>query len=161
MPSRFLRGAALAALLPAATHAQVERFTLAGPEVAIYDLVGSLEVVGRGGGEVVVEVTRVGRDARRLSIQSGDVRGRPALRIRYPEDRSVYSRMGHDSRSTFSVGDDGTVGDDENRGWGRDRRRIEVRGAGDGLEAHADLRVVVPKGKAVYLRRGMGETTID
>jgi hypothetical protein len=36
-----------------------------------------------------------------------------------------------------------------------------VRGAGDGLEAHADLRVVVPKGKAVYLRRGMGETTID
>ena len=162
MPARLVRGAAFAALLlPAAAHAQAERFTLDGPEVAVYNLVGTLKVEGGSGDKVVVEVTRSGRDAQRLSIQAGDVRGRPALRILYPDDRIVYPRMDHYGRSTFSVGDDGTFGDDENRGWSRDRRRVEVRSSGDGFEAHADVRVVVPKGKAVVVRHGLGETTID
>jgi DUF4097 and DUF4098 domain-containing protein YvlB len=69
--------------------------------------------------------------------------------------------MSYDGRSNFSVGDDGTFGDDERRGWARDGRRVEVRSSGDGMEAHADIRVVVPKGKAVRLRHGIGETTID
>ena len=163
MPARpLLRGAALAALLvPALAHAQTERFTLDGPEVAVYNLVGTLKVEGGSGDKVVIEVTRGGRDAQRLSIQTGDVRGRPALRIRYPEDRIVYPRTGHDNRSTFSVSDDGTFGDDDIRGGNRDRRRIEVRSSGSGLEAYADVRVIVPKGRAVFLRHGMGETTID
>jgi lia operon protein LiaG len=97
--------------------------------------------------------------AARLTIQTGDVRGRAALRIRYPEDRIVYPQMSSDTRSNFSVSDDGTFGD-QRRNWGRGRR-VEVRSSGDGLEAHADVRVIVPKGKAVFLRHGMGETTID
>lgn len=161
MASALLRAGALAALLlPALAYGQAERFTLDGPEVALYNLVGTLKVEGGTGDKVLVEVTRVGRDAQRLTIQTGDVRGRPALRVRYPEDRIVYPRMGYESRSTFSVSDDGTFGDDDNRGWGRGRR-VEVRSSGDGLEAHADIRVVVPKGKAVFLRHGVGETTID
>lgn len=161
MASRHLRAGALTALLlPALAHGQTERFTLDGPEVALYNLVGTLRVEGGAGDKVIVEVTRVGRDAQRLTIQAGDVRGRPALRIRYPEDRIVYPRMGYESRSTFTVSDDGTFGDDDRRGWGRGRR-VEVRSSGDGFEAHADVRVVVPKGKAVFLRHGMGEATID
>ena len=167
MLSPALRGAALTAvLLPALAHAQTERFTLDGAEVGVYNLVGTLRVEGGTGDKVLVEVTRLGRDAQRLTIQTGDVRGRPALRIQYPEDRIVYPQMGYDSRSTFSVSDDGTFGDGDRGGggrggWGRGGRRVEVRSSGDGLEAHADLRVIVPKGKGVFLRHGMGETTID
>jgi lia operon protein LiaG len=160
MPSRSLHGVALLMLLaPALAHAQTERFTLDGSEVAVYNIVGTLKVEGGGGDRVVVEVTRVGRDAARLSIQTGEVRGRQALRIQYPEDRIVYPRTSRDSRSTFSVNDDGTFGDDDHRGTSR--RRVEVRSSGDGFEAHADVRVIVPKGRAVFLRHGMGETTLD
>jgi lia operon protein LiaG len=160
MLARLARGAAFLALAtPTLAHAQTERFTLDGPEVAIYNLVGVLKVEGGTGDKVQVEVTRGGRDAQRLTIQTGDVRGRPALRIVYPDDRIVYPQMGEDRRSNFSVSDDGTFGDTGDR-WGRGRR-IEVRSSGDGLEAHADVRVMVPKGKAVFLRHGMGETTID
>ena len=162
MSSCLFRGAALAALLlPASALAQTERFTLDGPDVAVYNLVGTLRIEGGGGDRVLVEVTRVGRDAQRLSVQTGDMRGRPALRIRYPEDRIVYPRADYHGRSTFTVSEDGTFGDDEGRGWDRERRRIEVRSDGDGFEAHADVRVVVPKGKAVFVRHGLGETTID
>lgn len=156
-----LRGAALAALLmPAVAHAQVERFTLDGAEVGVYNLVGTLRVEGGTGDKVVVEVTRVGRDAQRLTIQTGEVRGRPALRIRYPEERIIYPQTGYDSRSSFTVSDDGTFGDNDRGGWNRGRR-VEVRSSGEGLEAHADLHVIVPKGKALFLRHGVGETTIE
>src|SRR4051812_4293088 len=162
MLSPVIRAAALAALLlPAGAHAQTERFTLDGPEVGVYNLVGTLKVEGGTGDKVVVEVTRAGRDAQRLTIQTGDVRGRSALRIQYPEDRIVYPQMAYDSRSTFNVSDDGTFGGDDRRDGRRGGRRVEVRSSGEGLEAHADVRVIVPKGKAVVLRHGMGETTID
>ena len=81
-----------------------------------------------------------------------------ALRIQYPEDRIYYSDMNWNGRSSFTVSDDGTFGDSER---GRDRRRIEVSSRGDGLDAHADLHVIVPKGKTLFLRQGIGETTID
>ena len=161
MPTSALRGAVLAALLaPLAVHAQTERFTLDGPEVAIYNLAGVLRVEGGTGDRVTVEVTRGGRDAARLTIATDDVRGRPALRIRYPGDRIVYPRLGYNSRSTFNVSDDGTFGDDQGDSWRRGRR-VEVRSSGDGVEAYADIRVSVPKGKVVRLRHGVGETTID
>jgi lia operon protein LiaG len=161
MPTRFLRGALLAVVLaPVGVHAQTERFTLDGPEVAIYNLVGVLRVEGGGGDGVSVEVTRGGRDAGRLAIETGAVRGRPALRVRYPDDRIIYPRMGNNSRSTFSVSDDGTFGDDHGDSWRRGRR-VEVRSSGDGVEAYADIRVAVPKGKVVRIRHGVGETTID
>ena len=88
------------------------------------------------------------------------MRGRPSLRVRYPEDRIVYPRMRDMGRSSFSVSDDGTFGDDGGRNWSQ-RRRIEVRSSGDGMEAFADVRIVVPKGKSVFIHHGVGETTID
>jgi lia operon protein LiaG len=156
--TRFV-GAAL--LLPAVLCAQqTERVALDGRTVAIYNLVGTLKVEGGSGDQVVVEVTRVGRDAARLKVETGEVRGRTALRIRYPEDRIVYPQLAYMGRSTFSVNEDGTFGDAGDHGWS-DRRRIEVRSSGDGFEGHADLHVIVPRGRTLYLRNGVGESTID
>jgi lia operon protein LiaG len=154
---RFTRAALLLAL-PATLAAQTERISLDGREVAIYNLVGKLRVEGGTGDRVIVEVTRGGRDGARLKLETGDVRGRMALRVQYPDDRIYYPDMGWSGRTSFTVNDDGTFSDN---GYGRERRRIEVSSRGDGLDAHADLRVTVPKGKTLFLRQGVGETIID
>jgi hypothetical protein len=151
---------ALLLSVPSLLRAQsVERVSLEGREVAIYNIVGRLRVEGGSGNRVIVEVTRGGRDAARLKVESGQLRGRTALRIQYPDDRIVYSDANWNGRTNFTIGDDGTWGDHDRSSF--DRRRIEVSSRGDGLDAHADLHVIVPKGKTLFLRQGVGETTID
>jgi lia operon protein LiaG len=157
-----MRLSALACIVfvPSLLSAQApERVTLEGNDVAIYNLVGRLHVEGGGGSTVMVEVTKVGRNASRLKLEKGQIRGRMALRIRYPDDRIVYSDASWNGRTNFNIADDGTWGDDQHGGG--DRRRIEVSSRGDGLDAHADLHVIVPQGKTLILRQGVGETTID
>jgi lia operon protein LiaG len=157
-----MRFATIACILvmPSFLHAQsMERIALEGREVAIYNLVGRLRVEGGTGDRVMVEVTRAGRDAGRLKLEKGQIRGRMALRVRYPDDRIVYSEAGWKGRTNFTVADDGTWGD--NNSGDAERRRIEVSSRGDGLDAHADLRVIVPKGMTLFLRQGVGATTID
>jgi hypothetical protein len=157
----LLRAAVIAAL-PLALHApQPERITLDGREIAVYNLVGRLHAEAGTGDRVVVEVTRGGRDAARLKLETGNVRGRMALRIQYPSDRIYYSDSRWNGRSSFSVSDDGTFGDENDHGRRSERRRIEVSSRDDGLDAHADLHVLIPKGKRIFLRQGIGETTIE
>ena len=107
--------------------AQTERVSLAGHEVAVYNLVGTLKVEGGSGDNITVEVTRAGREGARLKLETGMVRGRMTLRVRYPEDRIQYSERQWNGRSSFSISDDGTFGDND-RGNG-DRRRIEYGGS--------------------------------
>jgi len=145
----------------AACEAQTERRTVSGSSVAIYNLVGNVRVEPGTGSEVVVEITRAGRDARRLSVEVGEIRGRNSLRVIYPDDDIVYGDMNWRGSSEFRIDRDGTWGDG-NRGdrW-NDRlfggRRIRVRSRGSGTEAWADLRVLVPAGKKVDVRLGLGE----
>jgi lia operon protein LiaG len=162
MLQRLLSGAIGSALLiPTLAGAQTQRVSLDGRDVAIYNLVGTMTVEGGSGGSVVVEVTRAGADAARLTVATNEVRGRPSLRVLYPDDHIVYPQLGYRDRSSFSVNDDGTFGDDHRDGWRGRHRQIEVRSSGSGLEAHADLHVIVPKGKSVFVRSGVGETTIQ
>lgn len=150
---------ALLALPALLTAQQPERVTLEGNDVAIYNIVGRLKIVGATGDRVVVEVTRGGSDGARLTLETGAVRGRSSLRIQYPSDRVHYSNASWNGRTTFTISDDGTWGDGND---GRsDGRRIEVSSRGEGLDAHADLRISVPKGKSVHVRHGVGETTVD
>ncbi len=148
---------ALAVMLtPTAGGAQTERKTISGNTVAIYDLAGKVTVEAGTGPDVVVEITRGGRDAAKLSVEVGDVRGRNALRVVFPATDIVYPPMGRWSNSDFSMDADGT--------WGGDRkwyagRRVRVRGGGSGLEAWADLRILVPAGKNVEVAVGVG--TVD
>jgi lia operon protein LiaG len=162
MSCRAVRTALLvAAIVPASAGGQQpERFTLEGRTAAVYNLVGRMKVERGSGDRIVVEVTRVGTDAGRLTIATGVVRGRSALRVTYPSDVILYQDSNNRGRSTFDVNDDGTFGDDD-RGGSTDRHRIEVRSWGSGLDAHADLRVLVPNGMTLFIRTGVGETTVD
>jgi hypothetical protein len=136
-----------------------ERRTVSGPAVAIYNLAGRVRVEGGGTSDVVVEVTRGGGDASRLRIETGTRGEWQTLRIVYPSDRIVYPRLGGwGSRTTVRVDDQGFF-DDNRRGRGQER--VEIRGSGSGLEAWADLRIVVPRGKRVALHVAVGDATVS
>jgi lia operon protein LiaG len=141
------------------TAQATERRAVGGGAVAIYNLAGRMSVVGGTGSDVVVEVTRGGADAGRLRIETG-ARGQwQTLRVIYPSDRIVYPRLGGwGSRTSLNVDDDGYFNDSGNRG-GRDR--VEIRGSGSGMEAWADLRVIVPPGKRVAVHLAAGEATVS
>ena len=113
---------------------------------------GEMTVERGSGPSVQVEVRPGGKDAGKLTVESTQIRGRPAIRVNFPDDHIVYPALGRHSNSNFSVNDDGTWGDD-----GRHSRRISVRGDGDGLEAHADVTIRVPDGQRIAVFLGVGK----
>ena len=160
----------LTGVVAAASAQQPERFTLAGADVAIYNLAGAV-TVEPGTGSVTVQVTRGGTGAAKLTIAQDDIDDRQTLRIVYPGDRVVYGGLARGSSTELRVRDDGTFGegdyhdDDDDHGHSRDRhtrrhdhegRRVRITGAGEGLEAHADLKIQLPAGReaAIYLAVG-------
>lgn len=136
--------------LPCAVAAQ-ESYALGGRDVAIYNLAGEVEVVPGSGREVRVTVRPGGADADRLSVEVGEIRGRMALRVIYPDDEIVYD-MGNGGRynTQVRVREDGTFGG----GSGGDR--VRIRSSGSGLEAHADLRIEVPPGTDLIVYNAVG-----
>jgi len=149
------------ASLPVPLLAQTaERRTLSGNDVAVYNIAGVMRVEGGSGTDVTVEVTRGGGDGSKLTIATGPVRGRESLRVIYPDRRIIY-RQGDwgrsRSRTSLYVDDDGTF----NEGRSDDGRRVDIVSSGDGLDAYADVRVVVPKGKRVAVFLGVGEAKVE
>lgn len=137
------------AVLVVPAHAQqAGQYTLSGHEVAIYDVAGRIELAAGPGPDVRVEVTRGGHDASRLSVATGDVDGRPTLRVIYPSDDIHYDSAGWGERTTIRVRANGT--------FGRDGHRVRIHGLLGGLDAHADLRILIPAGKRVAVFLGMG-----
>ena len=168
-PVRFHRASArlIAALsvvgtVPALLAAQTpERRTLSGNDVAVYNIAGVMRVEGGTGSDVTVEITRGGGDGSRLTIATGPVRGRETLRVMHPDRRIIYRRgesgRWGGSRTSLYVDDDGTFND----GRSDDGRKVDIVGSGDGLDAYADIRVVVPKGKRVAVFLGVGEAKVE
>ncbi len=157
-----MRRTPLALLVLAAPLAaqDARTYTLTGESIAIYNLAGAITVVGGGQGAVAVAVHRIGADAGRLTVETGELRGQMTLRVLYPDDQVIYPALGRGSNSSFQIREDGTWGG-ERWGHGREGRRVTVRGSGRGLEAAADLRVTVPEGRrlAIYLGVGRIEAT--
>ena len=154
-PSRRLSAGllALALVTPAARLAaqQPERVELSGSTSTVYNLIGTLQVVPATGTAVVAEVTRQGADGAKLGVESGG----GSLRIVYPGTKFVYQPMGSNSETTLDVNEDGTFGDDVHGG-----RRMKIVGRGTGLDAWADLRLMLPAGARVHLNVGVGKVTL-
>lgn len=133
-----------------------ERFTLTGRELAIHNLVGTVQIVAGTGSNTEIEVTRSGRDAAQLRI----VPGTSTLRVIYPRDEIVYPRMGRGSETTLDVRDDGTFG----RGSTGGSRRVRISGtdraSSGALEAAADIVVRVPAGVRLTTHTAVGDAQI-
>ncbi len=152
---------ALVVALAARAAAQTpERYTIAGDDVAVYNLVGQLKVEGGTGAAVLVEVTRHGADAARLKIATGEIRDRQTLRVIYDADEITYPLMGRGSNTTEHVRDDGTFDDGHDRRFLSRGHEVRISGSGGGLEAYADLRVVVPVGRRVAVYLAVGKATV-
>ena len=145
----------------AAPAQQSERYTLDGDDVAIYNLAGSF-TVEPGTGPVSVEIVRGGADAAKLRVERGELDDRETLRVVYPAESIVYS-VERGSSTTLRVREDGTFGDGDRDGDSReyDRgRKVSVSGQGEGLRAHADLKVRMPAGQRMSLFLAVGNVSI-
>jgi lia operon protein LiaG len=58
------------------------------------------------------------------------------------------------------VAPDGTFGGEKGLGWLAGRRKVTVAGSGSGVEAWANVRVTVPRGRKVYFEWEAGATRI-
>jgi lia operon protein LiaG len=156
--SNLVRALVITSLTALPAFAQGEQRTIKGAQVAIYNLVGRLRAVPGTGDAVSVEITRVGRDASRIRVESGPLRGWETLRLVYPADRIIYSDGARRYRSNLRVRDDGTFSDGD---WNdRNLDDVEIRSSGDGFDGHADLLVRVPKGQRIELFVGVGRVEV-
>jgi hypothetical protein len=161
-----------ALLLCTLDAAAQDRFSLTGDRVAVYNIAGEIRVEPGSDANVVVEMTRGGSDGQQLQVDRRSDDGWQLLVVKYPDDRIVYRRSGitgRFSRSEFSVNRDGLFGArnlDPQLGAERTRQdvgssrgggRVRVSGSGSGLEAHADLRILVPAGRTVSIHLGVGK----
>ena len=142
-----------------------ERFAISGNDVRVWNLAGRTVIEPATGEQVVVLIDRAGADAAKLRIATDPVGGKPALRVLYGSNRVVYRDpdMSRGSSTNLHVRDDGTWGgDSEHKDWWKSMtaRRVTVSGSGSGLEAHADLRVQVPKGRQVSVYTAVGKATL-
>jgi len=171
--ARSSLGIVLAAALamPGAAQ-QTERYALAGANVAVYNLAGEVHIEAGTGSEVVVELMRGGADAGELEVDVGDIGGWQSLRVIYPSDRIVYPRLSGRSTTSMRVRADGTFGSINMPGarnrrgdvmaFARDRGdQVRISSGGSGLEAYADMRVLVPSGQRIAVFLGVGRATVS
>ncbi len=168
LPAALLLAAALATALlaaapahssPRATSGQAARYTLGPGKVAVYDLAGGVVLEPTTGPETIIEVTFAGRDADRLKVATGEAEGRRNVRVLYPDEHIIYPPFGPGSNTSTSVRPDGTFGGRNSSLWPTGRR-VKISGWGSGLEAHADLKLLVPKGADVLLRLMVGDVRV-
>ncbi len=144
---------------PAIVRAAPERFELRGDKQAVFDLAGQVAVVAGRGEATVVEVDRHGADGDRLQVRTSEIRGAQTLCVLYPSRRIVYPAIGRDNRTQLKVRSDGTFGENHSPGiFGAET--VTIDGSGDGLEAHADLRVEVPAGQTLTVHLATGDVRV-
>ncbi len=140
---------------------QAERYTVLGDEVAIYNLAGEIKVEAGGGPGVAAEVTRGGSEGAKIKVLRSEVDGRQTLRFVYPADRIQYSRLANGSSTQIRVREDGTFNDEHDDDDRRkEGRHVDIRGRG-GLDAFADLRIIVPTGKHVSVYLAVGKVSVS
>jgi DUF4097 and DUF4098 domain-containing protein YvlB len=150
----------IALIAPLGGTAQTaERFTLSGNSVAVYNIAGEVTVARGTGNAVVVEVSRGGAEASQLRMVERTVNGRPALCVVYPSERILYRRDGQNRRNTTTHTNSGDPCAESRTSWLR--RRVEVGTSGSGVEAWADLRILVPQGRDVHVDQLVGRVDVD
>lgn len=148
----FARAAAAALTISApllAPGAQgPERHVLTGDRIQIWNLAGRTTVEPTAGNDVIVEITRGGaeRSDLRVRAEGGE------LAVLYPDRTIIYRGARGGSYETRLYVDRGGRFDDESGAFS-----VRIRSGGSGLDAYADLRILVPKGKRVEVNIAVGE----
>lgn len=155
--------AALGSLAAPVLAQQPQRFTLSGPRIEIYSVLGHATLHRGTGGAVVVQATRVGADAAQLAFQTDQdgKDGATRLRVVYPADRLddglFWSEGG--GTSGLRLRADGTFGGDSDRFFGRTGDRISIGSRGR-FHGSADLDIAVPEGRSVTVHLAVGRVEL-
>ncbi|MGH7590671.1 MAG: DUF4097 family beta strand repeat-containing protein [Gemmatimonadales bacterium] len=140
---------------------QPETVSLTGNKIGIWNLVGQVRVVpGAGGSAVIVQISRHGKDAARITTAQGELGGAQTLRLVYPANDILYRPAGRTSgqwETDLRVRDDGTFGDEDHWGGGH---RVRI-GSEGGFDGSADLRIAVPSGQKITIRLAVGTITAE
>ena len=155
---------ALGALAAPALAQLSQRFTLSGPRIEVYSVLGHATLHRGTGNAVVVQATRVGGDGARLTFQTDQdgKDGATRFRVVYPADRLddglFWSEGG--GTSGLRLRADGTFGGDSDRPFGRNGDRITI-GTRGGFHGSADLDIAVPEGRTVTLHLAVGRVELN
>jgi hypothetical protein len=156
--------AALGLILPVLVAAparaqQVQRLTLEGQRIEIFNVAGRATLHRGTGSTVVVQAARVGADAGQLQFAT-DAAGRDGaarLRVVYPLDRAgdgIYWQDG--GTGNLRLRADGTFG-----GSGREQGDRITVGSRGSFRASADLDIAVPEGRTVTLHLAVGRVELN
>lgn len=146
-----------ACLVPIGVEAQSsESYTLPGNSVAVYNLIGDVEIATGDGDSVRVTVSSSGRDISRLQIESGVWDGRATLRVVYPDERIFYSGRLQNDRGRLRVSEDGRFLDED-----IGNRTVQFTDDPDALEASVNLRIEVPEGTSLRLHLALGSVEAE
>ena len=153
MHLRRLARAAVAALAVSsaafdAGAQETERHVLSGDRIIVWNLVGRTTIEATGGRDVIVEVTRHGGDRRDLRIRADE----NELAVLYPDRTIVYSTGRGGSYETRLFVDRAGRFDSESGAF-----PVRIRSGGAGLDAYADLRILVPRNRRVEVNIAVGE----
>ena len=153
MTYRWLSHAATAAALALALPCvpldaqETERHLLTGDRITIWNLAGATTIEATTGNDVVVEVTRAGDDRRDLRVRAEG----GELAVLYPDRTIVYRTTRGGTYSTRLYVDRQGRFNDESGAF-----PVRIRSSGPGLDAHANLRILVPKGRRVEVNIAAG-----
>lgn len=153
MHIRFAARATVAALILSSPvfgigAQETERHMMSGDRVVIWNLAGRTTIEATGGRDVIVEVTRRGSDRRDLRIRAED----SELAVLYPDRTIVYSTGRGGSYETRLYVDRAGRFDNESGAF-----PVRIRSSGSGLDAYADIRILVPKNRRVEVNIAVGE----
>ncbi len=139
------------ALLAGATSSALaqtsERHTLTGDRIVVWNLAGRTTIEATTGPDVIVEVTRGGADRRDLRIRAEA----SEFAVLYPDRTIVYPHGRGGTYSTRLYVDRAGRFDNEAGSF-----PVRIRSNGPGLDAYADLRILVPKGRRVDVNIAVG-----
>jgi hypothetical protein len=160
---RLLIVSALALAATPAAAQTATSYSLTGDRVAIYNIAGTVTVTGGAGSAVKVDVDPEGSDARQLKVETGPIRGAETLRVIYPDETIIYPALGRGSNTQMQIRDDGTWGNFGRDKWNgkNERNRVTIRGSGNGVEAYANLSIIIPAGKTVGIFTGVGRVDVS
>ena len=148
-----------------------QTFQLPARSLAIYNLVGNVEVVPWTGDGIEVDIFPGGKDADSLRVEAGEIDGLQTLRVIFPIgvialEEPVLPRF----LGSLEVHHDGRLG---NRVRSGRRRVVIVSGSwpealvksvvpsGPRLEAYAQMTIRVPEGVELDLNLGLGTTEVS
>lgn len=143
----------------------VREHSLAADELVVTNLVGEVAVGPAPGDRFEVRVAVMGKDADpdlvAVVVEEG---ARARLEVRFPVDQHrdyVYPRLGRSSSVTIR-----DPADDGDASWlsrlfGAMGSGVKIRSSGKGLEAWADVTVLVPREKLAEVRLGAGRIATE